>query len=141
MFVLLFPFYWMAITSIKSNAELYDYEHFSPFWVSQPTFANIEKLLFHTPYPDWLWNTVLVSVVSTFLSLFASVFAAYAIERLRYTGSRYVGMSIFLSPIWCRLRSYSFRLRRWSTNSGCSILASPLSLLTPRSSFRFARGC
>jgi multiple sugar transport system permease protein len=97
MFVLLFPFYWMAVTSIKSNAELYDYEHFSPFWVSQPTFANIEKLLFHTPYPDWLWNTVLVSVVSTFLSLFASVFAAYAIERLRYTGSRYVGMSIFLA--------------------------------------------
>jgi multiple sugar transport system permease protein len=97
MFVLLFPFYWMAITSIKSNAELYDYEHFSPFWVAQPTFANIEKLLFHTPYPDWLWNTVLVSVVSTFLSLFASVFAAYAIERLRYTGSRYVGMSIFLA--------------------------------------------
>ena len=97
MFVLLFPFYWMAITAIKSNAELYDYEHFSPFWVVHPTFANIEKLLFHTPYPEWLWNTVLVSVVSTFISLFASVFAAYAIERLRYTGSRYVGMSIFLA--------------------------------------------
>jgi multiple sugar transport system permease protein len=97
MFVLLFPFYWMAITAVKSNAELYDYEHFSPFWVVHPTLANVEKLLLHTPYPEWLWNTVLVSVVSTFISLFASVFAAYAIERLRYTGSRYVGMSIFLA--------------------------------------------
>jgi multiple sugar transport system permease protein len=97
LFVLLFPFYWMAITAVKSNAELYDYEHFSPFWVVHPTLANIKKLLFDTAYPDWLWNTVLVSVTSTLLSLFASVFAAYAIERLRYTGSRYVGMAIFLA--------------------------------------------
>ena len=35
-----------------------------------------------------MWNTVLVSVSSTFISLFASVCAAYAIERLRFTGSR-----------------------------------------------------
>ncbi|MFX6846218.1 carbohydrate ABC transporter permease, partial [Acinetobacter baumannii] len=43
-----------------------------------------------------MWNTVIVSVSSTFISLFASVCAAYAIERLRYTGSRYVGLAIFL---------------------------------------------
>ena len=97
LFVLLFPFYWMTMTAFKSNAELYDYEHFSPFWVSHPTLANIKKLLFDTSYPAWLWNTVLVSVAATFLSIFASVFAAYAIERLRYTGSRYVGMAIFLA--------------------------------------------
>ena len=40
---------------------------------------------------------MLVSVVSTLLSLFCSVLAAYAIERLRFRGSRYVGMSIFLA--------------------------------------------
>jgi multiple sugar transport system permease protein len=96
-FVLLFPFYWMTITAIKSNEELYDYDNFSPFWVVEPTLRHINKLLFETSYPAWLWNTMLIAVVSTFLSLFASVCAAYAIERLRYSGSRFVGMSIFLA--------------------------------------------
>jgi multiple sugar transport system permease protein len=95
-FVLLFPFYWMLITALKPDAELLSREG-NPFWVIHPTLAHIKKLLFETAYPDWLWNTILVSVVSTFLSIFCSVLAAYAIERLRFRGSRYVGMSIFLA--------------------------------------------
>ncbi|HET8830505.1 MAG TPA: carbohydrate ABC transporter permease [Casimicrobiaceae bacterium] len=94
--VLLFPFYWMVITSFKPDDELLSREG-NPFWVSDPTLAHVKKLLFDTSYPDWLWNTILVSVVSTFLSIACSVLAAYAIERLRFRGSRYVGMSIFLA--------------------------------------------
>ena len=97
LFVLLFPFYWMAVTSFKTNEELYDYKTYTPFWPVHATLANFHKLLFETDYPLWLWNTVLVSVVATFLSLFASVLAAYAIERLRFWGARYVGVSIFLA--------------------------------------------
>jgi len=96
MFVLLFPFYWMVITTFKPNEELLSREG-NPFWVIHPTLAHIKKLLFDTAYPEWLWNTILISVVSTFLSLVCSVLAAYAIERLRFRGSRYVGMSIFLA--------------------------------------------
>jgi multiple sugar transport system permease protein len=96
LFVLLFPFYWMAITAVKPDAELLSREG-NPFWVVNPTLAHIRKLLFDTAYPDWLWNTILVSVASTILSIFCSVLAAYAIERLRFRGSRYVGMSIFLA--------------------------------------------
>jgi multiple sugar transport system permease protein len=95
-FVLLFPFYWMAITSFKPNNELLSREG-NPFWVHNPTFDHIHKLLFETSYPQWMWNTVLVSVVSTFASLAASVFAAYAIERLRFSGARHVGLAIFLA--------------------------------------------
>lgn len=94
--VLLFPFYWMAITSVKPDAELLSRDG-NPFWVITPTLSHFHKLLFQTAYPQWLWNTVLVSVVSTFVSLAASVFAAYAIERLRFTGSKHVGLSIFLA--------------------------------------------
>ncbi|VTU34229.1 MULTISPECIES: carbohydrate ABC transporter permease [unclassified Variovorax] len=94
--VLLFPFYWMAITSVKPDAELLSREG-NPFWVIGPTLAHFHKLLFETEYPQWLWNTVLVSVVSTFFSLAASVLAAYAIERLRFNGSRQVGLAIFLA--------------------------------------------
>ena len=96
-FVLLFPFYWMAITAVKPNAQLTDYEHHSPFWVVEPTLDHIKYLLFETSYPGWLWNTVVVSVGSTVIALAASVFAAYAIERLRFTGSRFVGLAIFLA--------------------------------------------
>jgi multiple sugar transport system permease protein len=95
-FVLLFPFYWMAMTAFKPDAELLSREN-NPFWISSPTLAHVKKLLFDTQYPEWLWNTMLVSVVSTALSLVCSVLAAYAIERLRYRGSRYVGAGIFLA--------------------------------------------
>ena len=94
--VLLFPFYWMAITAFKPDNELLSREG-NPFWVRNPTLAHVKKLLFDTAYPDWLWNTFLVTVLATFISIFASVLAAYAIERLRFRGSRYVGMSIFLA--------------------------------------------
>ena len=94
--VLLFPFYWMTVTSIKPNAELLSVEG-NPFWVHHPTFDHFTKLIFHTAYPSWMWNTVLISVTATFASLAASVFAAYAIERLRFHGSRHTGMAIFLA--------------------------------------------
>ena len=95
-FVLLFPFYWMAITSVKPDHELLSRDG-NPFWVMAPTLALFKKLLFDTAYPEWLWNTVLVSVVSTGFSLVASVLAAYAIERLRFSGAKHVGLAIFLA--------------------------------------------
>ncbi|HET7729154.1 MAG TPA: carbohydrate ABC transporter permease, partial [Usitatibacter sp.] len=95
-FVLLFPFYWMATTSFKPNAELLSREG-NPFWVSSPTLAHFKHLLFNTPYPEWMWNTVIITVVSTFVSLAASVFAAYAIERLRFKGAKQMGLAIFLA--------------------------------------------
>jgi len=95
-FVLLFPFYWMGTTAFKPNAELLSREG-NPFWVAAPTLDHFKKLLFDTPYPEWMWNTVIVSVVSTLFSLTASVFAAYAIERLRFKGSKQTGLLIFLA--------------------------------------------
>jgi multiple sugar transport system permease protein len=96
LFVLLFPFYWMVTTSIKPDAELLQRDG-NPFWVTNPTLAHIKKLLFDTQYPEWVWNTMLVSISATFISLFCSVLAAYAIERLRFRGSRLVGALIFLA--------------------------------------------
>jgi len=97
LFVLLFPFYWMAITAIKPNYELTDYKHFSPFWVVKPTLEHIRYLLFNTDYPAWLWNTMVITVAATIISVAVSVLAAYAIERMRFSGSRTVGLSIFLA--------------------------------------------
>ena len=95
--VLLFPFYWMVLTSIKPDEQLIDMERFNPFWVIHPTFKHISKLLFETQYPRWLWNTMYVAVGATALSIFASVLAAYAIVRLRFRGADTVGVLIFFA--------------------------------------------
>ena len=95
--ILLFPFYWMAITSFKPNAELLNYKEHNPFWITSPTIAHIKHLLFNTAYPTWLKTTMFEAVGSTTLSLFASTLAAYAIERLRFRGSPYVGLGIYLA--------------------------------------------
>ena len=96
-FVLLFPFYWMGTTALKPNHELTDFKNYNPLWPSEPTLRHIKYLLFETTYPYWLWNTILISIASTVISLATSVFAAYAIERLRFTGARVTGLAIFLA--------------------------------------------
>jgi multiple sugar transport system permease protein len=95
--VLLFPFYWMTITAIKPNSELYDYKTYNPLWVHSPTLENIKRLLFETDYPQWLMVTMGVATAATAISLFASVLAAYAIQRLKFKGSNYVGLAIYLA--------------------------------------------
>src|SRR4051795_9494123 len=84
--ILLFPFYWMAVTSFKPNAELLNYKTHNPFWISSPTLAHIKHLLFDTAYPHWLLTTTSVAIGATFISLLASTLAAYAIQRLRFRG-------------------------------------------------------
>src|SRR5438132_3300217 len=95
--VLLFPFYWMTITAVKPNVEMTDYVNYDPLWVVHPTLEHIRYLLFETSYPGWLLNTVIISTAATFLSLVAAVLAAYAIERLRFSGARQVGLAVFLA--------------------------------------------
>jgi len=95
--VLLFPFYWMTITALKPNNELYDYKDFNPLWVSSPTLQNIRKLLFETDYPHWLMTTMGVAAAATIISVFSSVLAAYAIQRLRFRGANWVGLAIYLA--------------------------------------------
>jgi multiple sugar transport system permease protein len=94
---LLFPFYWMTTTTFKPDAELYDVVHYNPLWVAHPTLAHIISLIADTDYPSWWLNTMLVTFGSTALSLLVSVMAAYAVERLRFRGSSYAGLAIFLA--------------------------------------------
>ena len=95
--ILLFPFYWMALTSIKPDDQLLDMERVSPFWTTAPTLKHFYNLLFQTSYPRWLWNTMFVAIGATVLSIIASVLAAYAIVRLRFRGAAWVGGAIFLA--------------------------------------------
>ena len=96
LFILLFPFYWMGLTSLKPDTELID-RSLNPWWIVDPTLTHFKRLLFETEYPIWMWNTMLVAVTATCLSIVASVMAAYSIVRVRYKGSRVIGGLIFLA--------------------------------------------
>lgn len=74
-----------------------DYDNYSPFCGRSDAGSRLRYLLFETSYPGWMLNTVIVSVASTVIALFASVLAAYAIERLRFKGARITGLLIFLA--------------------------------------------
>ncbi len=126
LFVLLFPFYWMVVATFKTNKELYAYRGWSSIWIHEPTLENIHKLLFETDYPAWVWNTLLITVSATFLSIFCAVCAAYAIERLRFRGARYVGMAIFLAYL---VPPSILFIPLYAMLSAMELLDSPLSLI------------
>ena len=120
MLFLLFPFYWMLITSMKPDADLYNLT-LNPLWVRSPTLDHIRHLLFSTHFLRWLWNTMFISIASTVISLGASLLAAYAIQRLRFRGSASLGIAIFLSYLipptilFIPLAAIIFYLKLWDT--------------------------
>ncbi len=96
MVFLLFPFYWMTIVSFKPTNDLFEMR-FNPFWIQQFTLENYLYLFQSTAFPEWVKNTLIISVVSTGLSLVCSVFIGYALARLRFPGSNFLGVGIFLA--------------------------------------------
>ena len=91
--VALFPFYWMAITSIKPNSELYN-KNVMPLIVHAPTLKHYIDLLTQSSFLLWTWNTMLVAVVSTAISLVLGTMLAYPLARMRFAGSSLIAMTI-----------------------------------------------
>ena len=95
-FAMLFPFFWMFITSIKPDQELYN-PRLSPFLVHEPTLEHWETLFSGTLFWDWTVNTLWVAAASTAISLFAGVLAGYSLSRLVFPGSTVFGIAIFVT--------------------------------------------
>jgi multiple sugar transport system permease protein len=94
--VTLFPFYWMAITSFKSDTEMLDF-HQLPIFVREPTLSNYQHLFTQTFFPRWALNTAVVAVLSTAISVFCSILAGYSLGRLRFPGANWIGWAIFVT--------------------------------------------
>jgi multiple sugar transport system permease protein len=92
---LLFPFAWMLIVSIKPDQLLLD-TRINPFAIISPTLENYRYLLQETEFPRWIWNTLVVTVGATALSLFCSILIGYALGRFRFRGGNTLGIAIFL---------------------------------------------
>jgi len=90
---MLFPFYWMAITSIKPNRELYN-PRIMPLIVHQPVLTHYVDLLDQTNFLTWTYNTMLVAVVTTVVSLVLGAMMAYPLARTNFPGAAIVAIGV-----------------------------------------------
>jgi multiple sugar transport system permease protein len=93
----LFPFYHMALTSLKTDRELYD-RTAVPLLIRQgPTLEHYTKLFTDTAFVTWTKNSLLVTVLATTVSLIIGTVAAYALARLKFFGVGSFGTGIFVT--------------------------------------------
>jgi multiple sugar transport system permease protein len=114
--VLLFPFYWMLITTFRPDGELYrpwNAVNYNPFWTWKPTFTHIEYLFGETLFAKWLWNTMIIALVSTMISLVCGVFAGYALSRLNFL-TYLVPQTLLFIPLSEIIRNYKLGDTPWA---------------------------
>lgn len=93
--VVLFPFYWMVLTSFKSYGS-YNSEYIPKLFISSPTLENYFSAFSEVNLAGYFGNTVLFTVITTWIMLFVTILAAYAFARLKFKGKNIV-FTLFLS--------------------------------------------
>lgn len=93
--IVLFPFYWMVLTSIKGYGA-YNSEYIPKFFTLNPTFENYMAAFTQVPLDRYLFNTVAFTVITTALMLLVILLAAYGFARLNFRGKNLV-FTLFLS--------------------------------------------
>lgn len=93
--VVLFPFYWMVLTSLKSYSA-YNAERTPVFFTLSPTLENYENAFTAVPLGGYLLNTLIFSVITTAVMVVVSTLAAYAFARLNFRGKNLL-FGLFLS--------------------------------------------
>jgi multiple sugar transport system permease protein len=109
----LFPFYWMTITSFKSEEQMRSLT--SMFWPQPLVTENYQQLLSRTEFAAWYGNSVVVSVSSTLLATAVGTIGAYALARLRFLGRGFMASatlitylvppSILFIPLYAQMRN------------------------------------
>jgi len=92
-----FPFYHMALTSLKQDRELYDRNAVPLLIMQGPTLEHYQKLLWDTPFLTWTKNSLLVTFLATAVSLVIGTIAAYALARLKFFAVTSFGTGIFVT--------------------------------------------
>ena len=91
----LFPFYWMILTSVKGYGA-YNAEAIPQLITLSPTLANYLEAFSAVPLAKYFSNTFIFTLITTLLMLFVSVLAAYAFARLNFRGNN-LAFTLFLS--------------------------------------------
>ncbi len=92
-----FPFYWMLITSLKSNSDLYNVANI-PFWFNDPpTLEHYRYLFEQTLFVHWLFNSLIIGVCVVAITVVAAVPAGYSLARMAGRNGEALGIGIFLT--------------------------------------------
>jgi multiple sugar transport system permease protein len=112
-FVVLFPFYWMTITSFKSEEQMRSVV--SMFWPKPIVTENYRQLLSKTDFAAWYGNSVFVAVSSTLVATAVGTIGAYALARLKFFGRGFMASatlitylvppSILFIPLYAQMRN------------------------------------
>jgi multiple sugar transport system permease protein len=111
--VVVFPFYWMAVTSLKSEGQMRSLA--SMFWPRPAVLDNYRELLTRTDFLAWFGNSVTVAVSSTALATAIGTIGAYALARLRFLGRAFMSSAVLITylvppsilfiPLYAQMRS------------------------------------
>ncbi len=93
--LVLFPFYWMLLTSVKSYSA-YNAEFTPKFWTMAPTLENYRSAFTTVPLAGYFLNTLIFTVVTTVIMLIVVTLAAFAFARLEFKGKNLV-FTLFLA--------------------------------------------
>ena len=93
--IVLFPFYWMILTSVKSYSA-YNSEYIPQFYTLSPTLQNYVDAFTSVPLGRYLLNTLIFTVITTAVMVVVAVLAAFAFARLQFRGKNVV-FALFLS--------------------------------------------
>ena len=93
--MVLFPFYWMLLSSVKSYSA-YNSEYIPQLFTLSPTLQNYVDVFTTVPLADYLWNTLIFTVITTGVMLMVTILAAFAFARLDFRGKD-LAFTLFLS--------------------------------------------
>jgi len=125
-FLLVAPFYYVVLASLKNSTEIFTYP---PKLLPIPIFTgNYEKLIFHTGFPRWMLNTMFVAGTVTLVKVFIDSMAGYALAKLELTGKRAIFL-LMLTLLMVPLGALIVPL--WSLTSTLGITNTYLALILP----------
>jgi multiple sugar transport system permease protein len=93
--VVVFPFYWMTITALKSETQMRSLT--SMFWPDPVVTDNFRHLLRQTDFGAWFRNSVTVAVTSTLLATAIGTIGAYGLARLRFLGRAFMSSAVLIT--------------------------------------------
>ena len=112
--LVLFPFYWMTVTSFKSEDQMRSL--ISMFWPSPAVFENYYQLLTKTDFTIWFRNSAVVAISSTLVATAIGTIGAYALARLRFMGRAFLSSAVLITylvppailfiPLYAQIRMF-----------------------------------
>jgi multiple sugar transport system permease protein len=112
--IVVFPFYWMTITSFKGETQMRSLT--SMFWPDPVVIDSYRQLLTQTEFVRWFRNSAVVAIASTLLATAIGTIGAYGLARLRFTGRAFMSSAVLITylvppsilfiPLYAQIRTF-----------------------------------